>query len=55
MTDPQAWPYPVLAYIHKWLGYQMRATEATGCAIAVVWREQVVLGFAFGHAVLVAE
>jgi CubicO group peptidase (beta-lactamase class C family) len=54
MTDLPAWLPPALAYIRDWLGYQMRVTEQPGCAIAVVWRGQVVLDAAFGHADLAA-
>jgi len=54
MTDLPAWLPPALAYVREWLGYQMRATEQPGCAIAVVWRGRVVLDEAFGHANLAA-
>jgi len=50
MTDLPAWLPPALDYVRQWLGYQMRASEQPGCAIAVVWRGQVVLDEAFGHA-----
>ena len=48
------WLTPALAYIPQWLDYQMRASEQPGCAIAVAWRDAVVLEAAFGHADLVA-
>src|ERR1700722_1489129 len=54
MTDQPAWLQPALDYIPQWLGYQMRATEPPGCAIAVAWRGEAVLEAAFGHADLSA-
>jgi CubicO group peptidase (beta-lactamase class C family) len=54
MTELPAWLPPALDYIHRWLGYQMRATEQPGCAIAVGYKGQIVLDAAFGHADLVA-
>ena len=50
MTDLPAWLPPALDYVRDWLGYQMRVTEQPGCSIAVVWRGQVVMEAAFGHA-----
>jgi CubicO group peptidase (beta-lactamase class C family) len=50
MTDLPAWLPPALDYIPKWLGYQMRASEQPGCAIAVGYKGQIVLDAAFGHA-----
>ena len=44
------WMPPALAYIEQWLGYQMRATEAPGVAVAVAYRGKVVLEQAFGSA-----
>ena len=55
MTDLPAWLPPALDYIRDWLSYQMRITEQPGCAIAVVWRGQVVMEAAFGHADLAAD
>src|SRR3954447_13501146 len=43
MTDHPAWLAPALDYIPRWLGYQMRATEQPGCAIAVAFKGEVVL------------
>ena len=54
MTDLPAWLPAALAYIPEWLGYQMRATEQPGCAIAVAYKGEVVLEAAFGHADLAA-
>ncbi len=54
MTDLPAWLPPALAYIPQWLGYQLRATEQPGCAIAVGYKGQIVLEAAFGHADLAA-
>jgi CubicO group peptidase (beta-lactamase class C family) len=54
MTDLPAWLPPALAYIPQWLGYQMRATEQPGCAIAIGYKGQIVLEAAFGHADLAA-
>ncbi|MDB5479646.1 MAG: serine hydrolase [Caulobacteraceae bacterium] len=57
-TSPNApapdWLAPALAYIPRWLDYQMRSTEQPGCSLAVAWRGEVVLEAAFGHADLVA-
>ena len=50
MTDAPPWLAPALDYIPRWLGYQMRATEQPGCAIAVAYKGEVVLEAAFGHA-----
>jgi CubicO group peptidase (beta-lactamase class C family) len=44
------WLAPALAYIPKWLGFQMRALERPGCAVAVAHDGKVVLETAFGHA-----
>lgn len=54
MTDSPDWLAPALAYIADWLGYQMRATEQPGCAMAVAWKGEVVMEAAFGHADLIA-
>jgi CubicO group peptidase (beta-lactamase class C family) len=54
MTTPPEWLQPALAYIPRWLDYQMRSSEQPGCAIAVAWRGEVVLEAAFGHADLAA-
>jgi len=50
MTTPPEWLAPALAYIPRWLAYQVRSSEQPGCAIAVAWRGEVVLEAAFGHA-----
>ena len=50
MTDHPAWLAPALAYIPQWLGYQMRATEQPGCALAIAYKGEVVLDLAFGWA-----
>jgi CubicO group peptidase (beta-lactamase class C family) len=50
MTAPPDWLAPALAYIPRWLDYQVRASEQPGCAIAVAWRGGIVLEAAFGHA-----
>jgi len=50
MTDHPAWLAPALAYIDSWLGYQMRATEQPGCALAVAYQGEVALDIAFGWA-----
>jgi D-alanyl-D-alanine carboxypeptidase len=50
MTKTPAWLAPALAYIPRWLGYQMRATEQPGCALAIAYRGEVVLDVAFGWA-----
>jgi CubicO group peptidase (beta-lactamase class C family) len=54
MTTPPDWLAPALAYIPRWLDYQMRASEQVGCQIAVAWRGEVLLEAAFGHADLAA-
>ncbi len=54
MTDLPAWLPPALAYIPQWLGYQIRATEQPGCALAVAYKGEIVFEAAFGHADLVA-
>ena len=54
MTEHPGWLAPALAYIPRWLGYQMRSTEQPGCAIAVAYRGEVVLDEAFGWADQVA-
>ena len=46
--DP--WLKPALDYIPQWLGFQMRASEQPGCAIAIAHEGRVVLERAFGHA-----
>lgn len=48
------WLAPALAYLPRWLDYQVRSTEQPGCAIAVAWKSEVVLEAAFGHADLAA-
>jgi len=50
VTQRLAWLTPALAYIPQWLGYQMRATEQPGCALAVAYKGGVVLDLAFGWA-----
>jgi D-alanyl-D-alanine carboxypeptidase len=50
MTDHPAWLAPALAYTRSWLGYQMRATEQPGCALAVAYQGEVALDVAFGWA-----
>ncbi|HEX4195926.1 MAG TPA: serine hydrolase domain-containing protein [Caulobacteraceae bacterium] len=55
MTDRPAWLEPALAYIPRWLDYQMRASDQPGCAIAIAYKGEVVLEAAFGHADLVAR
>jgi CubicO group peptidase (beta-lactamase class C family) len=50
MTDRPAWLEPALAYIPRWLDYQMRAGDQPGCAIAVAHRGEIVLEAAFGYA-----
>jgi CubicO group peptidase (beta-lactamase class C family) len=50
MTTPPDWLAPALAYIPRWLDYQMRASEQVGCQIAVALRGEVLLEAAFGHA-----
>jgi CubicO group peptidase (beta-lactamase class C family) len=54
MSERPDWLAPALAYIPQWLGYQMRATEQPGCAIAVAYKGEVVLDEAFGWADQVA-
>ncbi|HXQ16258.1 MAG TPA: serine hydrolase domain-containing protein [Caulobacteraceae bacterium] len=54
MSETPAWLAPALAYIPQWLGYQMRTTEQPGCALAVVYKGEVVLDVAFGWADQVA-
>ena len=54
MTDHSAWLRPALAYIPEWLGYQMRASEQPGCAIAIAHKDEIVLEAAFGFADLAA-
>jgi len=50
MTEQPAWLVPALAYVESWLGYQMRATEQPGCALAVACKGDVALDVAFGWA-----
>ena len=50
MSTPPDWLAPALAYVPRWLDYQMRSSEQPGCAIAVAWRGAIVLEAAFGHA-----
>jgi CubicO group peptidase (beta-lactamase class C family) len=52
MTPP--WLKPALAYVEQWLGFQMRAMERPGCAIAIAHEGRIVLDTAFGHADAVA-
>jgi CubicO group peptidase (beta-lactamase class C family) len=54
MTERPDWLDPALAYIRDWLGYQMRATEQPGCAVAVAFDGELVMEAAFGHADLAA-
>ena len=54
MTERPAWLDPALAYIRDWLGYQMRVSEQPGCAVAVAWKDEVVMEAAFGHADVLA-
>ncbi len=49
-AGPPPWLKPALAYAQDWVGYQMRASEAPGCVLAVAWRGQILLETAFGHA-----
>ncbi len=48
------WLAPALDYIPRWLGFQMRALERPGCAVAIAHDGKVVLDRAFGHADLIA-
>ena len=54
MTDHPAWLAPALAYIPRWLGYQMRTTEQPGCVLAIAYQGEVVSDVAFGWADQVA-
>lgn len=54
MTERPDWLAPALAYVHDWLGYQMRQSEQPGCAVAVAWNGEVVFETAFGSADLPA-
>jgi CubicO group peptidase (beta-lactamase class C family) len=51
--DP--WLKPALAYIHSWLGFQMRATQQPGCLVAIAHRGTIVADHAFGHADLARD
>ena len=44
------WLSAALAYIPRWLDFQMRASEQPGCSLAIAHRGDVVLEHAFGHA-----
>ncbi len=44
------WLKAALAYLPRWLDYQMRQTRQPGCAIAVSHKGRIVLNRAFGHA-----
>jgi len=44
------WLAPSLAYIPRWLEYQMRVLEQPGCAVAVAHRGTLVLEHAIGFA-----
>lgn len=50
MAKTTAWLDPALAYIQKWLAFQMRQSEQVGCALAVAHRGRIVLDTAFGFA-----
>ena len=46
----ERWLSAALAYIPRWLEYQMRLTEQPGCVLAIAQRGRIVLEQAFGHA-----
>jgi CubicO group peptidase (beta-lactamase class C family) len=50
MTERPDWLAPALAYVEAWLGYQMRATEQPGVALAIACKGEVALDIAFGWA-----
>lgn len=50
MTERPDWLAPALAYVEFWLGYQMRATEQPGVALAIALKGEVALDLAFGWA-----
>src|SRR5580704_359947 len=50
MTERPDWLAPALAYVESWLGYQMRATEQPGVALAIALKGEVALDIAFGWA-----
>ena len=50
MAERPDWLAPALAYVESWLGYQMRATEQPGVALAVAHKGDVALDTAFGWA-----
>jgi hypothetical protein len=46
----QKWLAPALAYIPRWMDFQMRMSEQPGCVIAIAHKNRIVLEQAFGHA-----
>lgn len=50
MAKDADWLAPALDYIQSWLAFQMRASEQTGCTLAIAHRGTLVLDTAFGHA-----
>ncbi|HEV8247894.1 MAG TPA: serine hydrolase domain-containing protein [Polyangiaceae bacterium] len=50
MNEPLPWLQPALSYIDGWLGYQMRATQQPGCAVAISHDGRIVFESAWGTA-----
>jgi Beta-lactamase len=50
----EKWLPAAIAYIERWIEYQMRQSEQPGCVIAIAHRGKPVLERAFGHADLAA-
>ena len=46
----ETWLKPALAYIPRWIEFQMAASQQPGCMIAIAYRGKVILERAFGHA-----
>jgi len=50
VAETPAWLDAALAYVPRWLGYQLRLTEQPGCSVAVAHGGEVVFEQAFGSA-----
>jgi CubicO group peptidase (beta-lactamase class C family) len=46
------WLREALAYVHNWLGFQMRRSEQAGCLVAIAHKGEIVFEEAIGHASL---